>query len=256
MYLRLVQMNVDPRRSGEFSVKYTERIIPALAKTKGCLYAALALNVRSRNRAVSLSLWNSREDADAYEASGLFRELVDFSRPYFSESTGWQLRLSEDLHLEYGPVKEEPVVQAYVGTTEHTTPGAPAMASCGFLRIVSMRVQTGKVEEFTRLYREHVLVDLRHEQGCCGIQLAQGTADLHEFVSFTIWKSQDAAERYEASGRFGALRRVLQPTLSTLYQWKISQEKDPDRTAVTSEDMAVDAFVVLTSRWFSGVSAP
>ncbi len=250
MYLRLVQTQVDSDRAAEFSAEYTAKIIPALARTPGCLYAALVLNTIKKSCAVSLSLWKSKDDADAYEKSGLFTELVDVSRPYFSDSTNWDLRLSEDLRLEYVPVKEEPVVQAYVGAAEYGTAGAPIRPTCGYLRIVSMLVQPGQAERLTSLYRDSVLPELREEPGCCSIQLAQSVSDPLEFISFTIWESREAAERYETSGRFGALREILQPTLSALYQWKLKQEGDPGITAATSEDMSVDAYVVLTSRSF------
>jgi len=250
VYLRLVQTLVDPDRAAEFSAIYTDKILPALAKTPGCLYAALVLNTRKKDSAVSLSLWRSKDDADAYEKTGLYREFVDLSRPFFSDATTWKLRLSEDMRLEYGPVTEEPVVRTYVGVDEHGTSDSGAAASCGFLRIVSMQVQPGQAEVFTRLYRDHVLAALRKEPGCCSIQLAQGVSDPLEFISFTIWESREAAARYENSGRFGALRRILEPTLSTLYQWKVKQQGDPGVTTATSEDMSVDAYVVLTSGSF------
>lgn len=250
MYLRLVQMRVDPERAAEFSVEYEDKILPALARTPGCLYAALALNSRKRDRAVSLSLWKSKADADAYEKSGLFDELVALARPFFSESTTWQVRLSEDLRLEYGPIPEEPVVQAYVGAVEHGSAPAGSKTSCGFLRIVSMLVQPGQEAEFIRLYRNRIVPELRQERGCCSIQLAQSISDPLEFISFTIWERREAAERYETSGRFATLRGVLQPTLSALYQWKVTQEGDPGLTTMTSEDIAVDAYSVLTSRAF------
>jgi quinol monooxygenase YgiN len=250
MYLRLVQASVDPARTGEFSAAYAQKVLPALAQATGCLYAALAVNARKRDRAVSLSLWNSRAEAEAYDKSGVFHELIELSRPFFSESTAWQLRLSEDLRLVYDAVKEEPVVQTYLGDDEYGTAGPAAGASCGFLRVVSMLVRPGKAEELTRLYRERVLVELRREPGCCSIQLAQSASDPLEFISLTIWESAAAAERYETSGRFGALRRVLQPTLSALYQWKVMRERDLGLTTTTSEDMSVDGYVILTSRAF------
>ena len=85
MYLRLVQTLVDPDRATEFSAIYTEKILPVLAATPGCLYAALVLNARKRNTAVSLSLWRSKDDTDAYERSGVYKEFVELSRPFFAE---------------------------------------------------------------------------------------------------------------------------------------------------------------------------
>lgn len=252
MYLRLVQMNVDPQREGEFAAMYAEQIFPALGRTAGCLYAALVVNARKRERAVSVSLWDSKDDADAYEKSGLYGELVDLCRPFFSESTTWRLRLSVDMRLEHVAVNAEPVIRAFVGTPEHGTQGPARRVPCGFLRIVSMLVQPGQAEELTRLYRERVLAEIQNEPGCCSIQLAESISDPREFISFTIWESREAAEHYEASGRFAELSRIIQPTLSALYQWKLQQQGEPGITTITSEDMSVEAYAVLVSRSFNG----
>jgi quinol monooxygenase YgiN len=251
MYLRLVQMDVDPLREGEFTETYAGRIFPALARTAGCHYAALVVNAQKRERAVSVSLWESKDDADAYEQSGLYRELLDLCRPFFSASTTWQLRLSVDMRLEHVAVKAEPVIRAYVGASEHGTDANPRKVSCGFLRIVSMLVQPGQAEELTRLYRERVMAELRNEPGCCSIQLAESVSDPREFISFTIWESRHAAEQYEASGRFAELSAVLQPTLSALFRWKLHQQGEPGITTMTSDDMSLEAYVVLTARSFS-----
>lgn len=251
MYLRLVQMDVDPLREGEFTAMYADRIFPALERTAGCLYAALVVNARKRARAVSVSLWESKDDAGAYEQSGLYRELLDLCRPFFSESTTWELRLSVDMRLEHVAVKAEPVIRAYVGAAEHGTERSGRKVPNAFLRIVSMLVQPGQAEELTRLYRERVMVELRNEPGCCSIQLAESVSDPREFISFTIWESRQAAEQYEASGRFAELSRVLQPTLSALYRWKLHQQGEPGITTLTSEDMSLEAYVVLTARSFS-----
>ena len=251
MYLRLVQMDVDPLREGAFTATYAERIFPALARTTGCLYAALVVNARKRERAMSVSLWDSKDDADAYEQSGLYRELLDLCRPFFSASTTWQLRLSVDMRLEHVAVRAEPVIRAYVGAAEHGTETSGRKVPCGFLRIVSMLVQPGQTEELARLYRERVMVELRNEPGCCSIQLAESVSDPREFISFTIWESRHAAEQYEASGRFAELSSVLQPTLSALYRWKLQQQGEPGTTTMTSEDMSLEAYVVLTARSFS-----
>jgi len=253
MYVRLVQMHVDPDRVREYGSVYAEKIFPVLAQTAGCLYAGLVVHARQKDRAVSVSLWESEADAEAYEKSGRYDELVNVLRPYFSDSMNWQLRLSVDMRLEHVPAEAEPVVRRYVGPDEHGSVKPSSRSSGGFLRIVSMVVRPGLVEDFSRLYRERVMTALKEEPGCCSVQLAESVADPRDFISFTIWESREAAERYESSGKFETLRLVLQPTLSSLYQWKLQQEGGPGRRIATSEDVTVDAYEVLTSRAFGAL---
>lgn len=251
MYLRLVQACVSADRLTEYRHYYEGDVLSALEHTKGCLYAALARGAGGDDTVISITLWQKRGEAEEYERSGLFASLFEKSRPFFSDSSSWQLRLSEDLRLEYGPVPEEPVVTAYEGTTSagHDPLAYPRL-SCSFLRIVSMLAQSGKEQDFTNLYTTHILPELRSEPGCCSVQLAQSVANPLEYISFTVWESREAAERYESSGRFATLRDRLRPALSSLYQWKMQQEADPVLATFTSDDVSVHRYSVIVARAF------
>lgn len=250
MYLRLVQARVSADRLTEYQHHYEGDVLSALERTKGCLFAALARRAGSGDAAISLTLWEKREYAEEYERSGLFKSLLEKSRPFFSDPSSWELRLSEDLRLEYGPVPDEPVVTAYEGAISDDDPIAHPRLSCSFLRIVSMLIQPGKEADFEALYLTRVLPDLRSEPGCCSVQLARSIANPLEFISFTVWESREAAERYESSGRFATLRDRLRPALSSLYLWKMQQEADPALTTLTSDDVSVTRYAVLVARAF------
>ena len=162
MYLRLVQARLKADLIGEIKFHYEKDIIPALEKTKGCLYAALVQNTSSRDEGISLTLWEREEAARAYEQSGEFARLLDVLRPYFSDMSEWNLALSEDLRLEYTPMNSEPEVRSYVSALETETSIPPGTGYENlYLRVVSMNVQTGKIDEFRSLYRDRVLPVLR-----------------------------------------------------------------------------------------------
>lgn len=250
MYLRLVQTRVTPDRMGEMRSRYAGEIMPALRGTPGCLHAGLWQSVSHEEQVVSLTLWESREDAEAYERSGVFKKLLDVARPLFAELGEWKLQLSEDLRLEYGPETVEPEVLGYDQVPDATPEfGAPLHDVCPFFRIVSMVVAGGKAEEFRLLYRNEVVPVLRRVPGCCHIQLAQSASDPAEFISFTVWKDKAAAEAYERSGLFTELRRKLAPALSSLYQWKLERGEGSAPVA-TSEDSAVHAYRLIVGESF------
>src|SRR5688572_1389541 len=95
MYLRLVQLRVHEGQEGAYARFYQERVIPALAATEGCLYAALLAPWRSEAHQ-SLTLWSSPEHATAYERSGLYDRLLAEGGPMLADRAEWRVRLSLD----------------------------------------------------------------------------------------------------------------------------------------------------------------
>jgi len=250
MYLRLVQTRGNQNNLSEMRNRYAGETMPALRTTPGCLHAGLWQSVTQEEQMVSLTLWESKEHADRYEQSGVFRKLLDVARPLFAEVGEWKLQLSEDLRLEYGPETAEPEVLGYDQIPDATPDtGAPLHDVCPFFRIVSMLVAQGKEEKFRFLYKNEVVPILRRVPGCCHIQLAQSANDPAEFISFTIWKDKGAAEAYERSGLFTELRRKLAPALSGLYQWKLEREEG-SATVATSDDSSVHAYRLIVGESF------
>ena len=250
MYLRLVQTRVKQQHLGEMRDRYVNEIIPALRTTPGCLHAGLWQSSSDEEQVVSLTLWENRDQAEAYEKSGVFQKLLALARPLFAEVGEWKLQLSEDLRLEYGPETAEPEVLGYDQVPD-STPGADGALHdvCPFFRIVSMLVAPGKEESFRVLYRDEVVPILRTVDGCCHIQLAQSSNDPAEFISFTVWKDRGAAETYERSGLFRELRMKLTPALSALYQWKLEREEG-SRVVATSDDSSVHAYRLIVGESF------
>jgi heme-degrading monooxygenase HmoA len=251
MFLRLVQAKIRPEEAPRLAEAYDASIMPALERTRGCLFAGLAQSAHRPEDVISLTLWTSRDDAVAYERSGKFMELLAIARPFFSESSEWRLHLTDDLRLEYGPVPIEPVIATYDDVPAHQAPTIPEPKSQDYyIRIVSMVVHPGRRAEFVRLYMTHVVPGLKSIRGCRFMQLAQSMENADEFISFTVWDSRADAAAYEETGQFARLRDFLRPTLSSLYQWKIDQEAERGIHALTSEDTTVRAYQFLLGKTF------
>jgi len=251
MHMRLMQFEV---RKGELSLLrefYTKRIIPALNGVTGCRYAGLTQSVHHPDECISLTLWDSPEDAQAYEKIGVFQGLMEEARPYLSESSEFKIQLSENLTLEVLPIPQEPVVKAYPIAAVSEVPASGASpADAIWLRIVSLKVLPGKLDEFKRLYAEHAIPALRNVKGCRHVYLLESEERSHEVLSVTTWDSNQDAETYEKSGLFEHLLETQEHTLSGLYQWKRSLGKDQASRSVTSEDVLVERYTVLTGKNF------
>lgn len=94
MYLRIVEGRADPGQVEAFASAYREHVIPALRDVDGCRYAYLAAG-RRENEYLSVTLWESKAHALAYESSGRFAELLQKVRPWMSALTQWKLGLDQ-----------------------------------------------------------------------------------------------------------------------------------------------------------------
>lgn len=251
MYMRLLQMKVKPEHLMELRRQYDDIILPAFMKIEGCQYACLIQADQREDECVSMTLWDTQAHAEEYERSGLFRKLVGVLQPYLADSSEWKVQLSSDLTLEYAPVPEEPVVKSYsvaASSQEKLAPeGVPERM---YVRLFSPKIQPGKMEEFRNLYVQLVIPALRNVKGCRYAYLTQSVSEENECISITIWDSKEDAENYENSVLFKELLKKVRHTFSELYQWKMGLEKESGKQAVTSEDLVVSAYSVVTGKTF------
>jgi heme-degrading monooxygenase HmoA len=252
MYMRLFQIKIKSEKLPELQQFYETKVIPALQGLPGCRHASLIHSAHRADESISLTLWDSRENAEAYEQSGLFQQLLQASQPFMADSSEWKIQLSEDLKLEYLPVPEEPVVKSYnvdATTDAKALPEAPTAFM--YLRIVSAKIGSGMIEEFRRLYAEKIIPALRGVPGCRYAFLTESLEAQNEVISVTIWDSRQDAENYERSGLFDQLTQKVKHTFSELYQWKMALENARRGQVATSEDLRVEHYSVVTGKSFA-----
>jgi len=213
MFMRLVQAKMRPDTLPIIRQIYDEKIIPQLQKMKGCLFACL---IRSECQS-------------------------------FSDSSEWKVQLSKDLKLEYQAVPDEPVIKSYAALA-HSEEKLPDQMM--YLRIVSLKIQPGKMEDFKNIYMKEILPVLRSVKGCRYAYLTTGAENKNEAISITIWDSKEDADAYEQGGIFKELLEKAKPTYSDLYQWKMALERNKSRHMITSDDVSVRYFSVLSVKGF------
>ncbi|MCB1009444.1 MAG: antibiotic biosynthesis monooxygenase [Acidobacteria bacterium] len=221
MFLRIVRLRVREGQEAAFTSFYQERVIPALAGTDGCLYAGLLAPWRGEGHQ-SLTIWESIDRAHAYEDSGLYHRLLAEAAPYLSERTEWRVRLSRDPLETSDPSRREIAAEEYKVEADE---GSGALENDGrapFVRIVDLRVDPDRRDEFVSIYTGEVMPALRAQKGCRGVFLAEGAADLKSMLSITLWNREEDAMRYEMGGEFERLTARLKTTFSPLYDWRVS----------------------------------
>ncbi|GJQ21375.1 MAG: hypothetical protein HBSIN02_17300 [Bacteroidia bacterium] len=251
MYLRLVRAKVHPSAIDSLERAYTDSIIPALRGVPGCLHASLMQSSKNPEDFVSLTLWESVADAEAYVESGTFARLMGLVRPYLQETTEWRMGLSHDMKLEHSQQPQEPTVSAYPVSLD-----LPTKQDIGFkgmnlyLRILSVMLKPEKKDEYHSLYVKEIIPALQAAKGCLHAYLIMPSRGNRESLSVTIWDSRENAAAYEQSGLFAELVAKVKHTFTDLVQWKI--ELDPARqgSSTTSDGLKVEGFNVVALKSF------
>lgn len=242
MFMRFVELNIRLDQAPAFERFYNFRTAPAMLEVDGCLFAQLIHSVSEETDFVSFTLWRSQEKAELFQFGGFYETLVAELDPFIEDSSEWKIRLTDDMTLDYSPVKQEPVVQGMpvvAGTDEEDA--AEQIGSHTYVRILSAKLEPGNFEEFRRRYDEAVTPGLLAVPGCYAAYMI-GSEENKEFVSVTIWESRDHAEAFQNSGEFQKLFAIVRPLLSSLYQWTMSLDASKQQRTKTSDDVLVRGY--------------
>ncbi|MGB2869195.1 MAG: antibiotic biosynthesis monooxygenase [Bacteroidota bacterium] len=95
MHMRIVSVRIHPAMESEFRRLYESEIIPVLQTVKGCRYVYLTQNIGDKTEGISITVWESKEDADRYEQTGLYDLLKSKVKHTFTEMYQWKLELEK-----------------------------------------------------------------------------------------------------------------------------------------------------------------
>ena len=87
MYVRMVWGHLRPDRWNDYESYYREKVFPLDETVDGLLSRSILRGIDGEDEAVSLSVWDSVEDLQAYENSNLRKQFADdIQRNY---ATSW-----------------------------------------------------------------------------------------------------------------------------------------------------------------------
>lgn len=218
MYARFVSLRLVPGAAPAFVELYRDRIAPTLAVTPGCLAAVALAHSLHEREILSLTLWRSGGDADAYDREGRFGRLLNETERLFPAPSG---------SAELGGLEEDLVVEGYSGALLLPGELADALREVRFARTIAVQVEPSRAEEFDRRYRADVLAASGDVPGLRSVFLLHGQDRPNRAVGLSFWESEDLAARYELSGRFETLAEHLGETLSPLYRWRAAVAGGP-----------------------------
>jgi quinol monooxygenase YgiN len=87
-FARRVTVRVQPGKAGEFMKTMHDNVYPNISKEPGMRRIYLLRDTANPDEFISLTLWNSKKQADSYEDSGHFREYVELIADKLQEPVG------------------------------------------------------------------------------------------------------------------------------------------------------------------------
>ena len=252
MFMRILKLNVDPKFIEEFKVFYEETVEPKLQVVDGCLFASLIKSKPDKDEFVSLTFWKTQQQAENYENSDVFKNLYEQAKKYFSEATDeWKIQLTENMEIQYTHPEDEPEITKYdVAVQNGKDNGLIKQDESMFFRIVSLKIQPGKMDEFKKLYSKIVIPSFKSAPGCRNAFLTQSINEESDFISISVWDNKESAVAHETSNEYSNMINKVKHTFSKFYLWKMSLEKERGSNFRTTDDMKIDHYDVVTGKSF------
>ncbi len=246
MFLRMVSMGIRAEHSQKIAQEYERNVVSALRHQPGCRFASLLQNTADHKDCISLTIWESKSSTLEYESSGVFKKLVESLRAYYEESTEFELKLTDDLAIEYTPVQLDPSVQSFddadTGKEYIRVLGVTPYAA----NIMTVTVQPEKILEFQEIFAAKVIPKFTGQKGFIHIILLRKS---NEFNIISLWdETVDLTAVGEQS--LQGLARSIYSMLPSSVRWQVSH-KSVRPTSVSTEEMHTGVYRCLTGEWFS-----
>ncbi len=115
MHLRLVRVRASEGGLEGFKQAYIDTVIPALRQVKGCRNAFLIGDLEAQNQLISITIWDSAKDAEAYDRSPLFQSMLTNTSNLLSAHV-WQTTLETTLPSKVY-TSDNVKIETYTGVT-------------------------------------------------------------------------------------------------------------------------------------------
>ena len=233
------------RSTGSSSVETSPLRPKLIGKLPPCIH-----NCPNNNQVRKILMTLSK--AEDYEKSGVFKNLYEQASKYFSEATDeWKIQLTENMEIQYTHPEDEPEITKFdVAVQNGKDKSLIKQDESMFLRIVSLKIQPGKMDEFKKLYSEIVIPSFKRAPGCRNAFLTQSISEGSEFISISVWDNKESAVAHETSDEYIDMINKVKHTFSKFYLWKMSLEKEKGSNIRTTDDMKIDHYDVVTGKSF------
>lgn len=247
MFLRMVSMVIRAEHSVKMANEYERNVITALRTQPGCSFASLLQNIQDEKDCVSLTIWDSKNQADEYEKSGVFRQLVESLRSFYEESNEWELKLTDDLSIEYTPIQVDPSVKGFDDDDTDEQYLQKFKDTPYAAKIISLTVQPEKIQEFQDIFISKVIPKFSKQKGFMHIILLRKE---NEFNIISFWDETIDFISPAGEESLRLLTKSIFELLPSSVKWQVSH-KSARSSFASSEEIKASVFRCLTGEWFS-----
>lgn len=97
MFVRLTFVSFLPGKEDMAKTIYNNDLVPVVKKQKGNLDCRLLEPTAKSDDYISMTVWDNKEDADAYHSSGVYRQLVDKIKNLYIKEPVLKVYSAEDV---------------------------------------------------------------------------------------------------------------------------------------------------------------
>jgi heme-degrading monooxygenase HmoA len=97
MIVRLIYLSFLPQNLEQAKKIYLEEVVPVVKKQKGNIDCRLLEPLDENDDYISMTTWETKADADAYNSSGVYMALVDKVRRDFAKDPVLKMYKSENI---------------------------------------------------------------------------------------------------------------------------------------------------------------
>ena len=86
MFVRLTYLGFLPEKIDEAKKIYNDELVPVVKRQKGNIDCRMLEPVDMEDDYISMTVWDNKEDAAAYQASGIYKQLVEKVQALYSKN--------------------------------------------------------------------------------------------------------------------------------------------------------------------------
>lgn len=173
MYTRIISTQYQHGKLDEALQVYRESILPALSQQPG-FQGVIALMSHPTDAALSITLWETKDDLQAGATSGHLQAQLAKVAPYLASAP-----IVETFEAGIWEVKQDIAAQ--------------------YARVITFQLQPEAIDDFVLATRMRVLPEVKQQPGVSGV-IVLTNATQNRAMSVTLWEQQADLEASEASG--------------------------------------------------------
>ena len=97
MIVRLTFISFLPQNLAQAKRIYNEQVVPVVRKQKGNIDCRLLEPIEKTDEYISMTTWETKADADLYQSSGVYRDLVEKVRKDFAKDPTLKVYTTESI---------------------------------------------------------------------------------------------------------------------------------------------------------------